>query len=298
MPSAREAGVRQEKTRLPSTSTEQAPHWLSPQPYLAPVSCRSSRRTSSNGRSGSVVTVRRWPFTVKFIVASASAFMASTPQRAPRADPARICPIRTRKAAPWPAFAPTMAARVLPSFPNAYHDPTILIADPRPPNRPRRRPAPSGGSDLRSSGKRHHVDDHRPRRGQGNQGVLRSRSERAFRPRSGGFGLEERVALSLTLSAVNEPHGIVTYLLPANANVGASSPGQTEICGSRIAQRRERLKEATADMYGDIYGGYIGRLTTSGVETDFPLSGPEAPGSMVLGSDGNLWFAATTYNDG
>src|SRR5215472_11526449 len=71
LPSAREAGVRQEKTRVPSTSTEQAPHWLSPQPYLAPVRCSSSRRTSSNGRLGSVVTVRRWPFTVKFIVASA-----------------------------------------------------------------------------------------------------------------------------------------------------------------------------------------------------------------------------------
>src|SRR5262245_5087706 len=71
LPSAREAGVRQEKTRVPSTSTEQAPHWLSPQPYLAPVRCSSSRNTSSNGRVGSVVTVRRRPFTVKFIVASA-----------------------------------------------------------------------------------------------------------------------------------------------------------------------------------------------------------------------------------
>src|SRR5262245_40876975 len=71
LPSARAAGVRQEKTRVPSTSTEQAPHWLSPQPYLAPVRCSSSRSTSSNDRPGSVVTARRWPFTVKLIVASA-----------------------------------------------------------------------------------------------------------------------------------------------------------------------------------------------------------------------------------
>ena len=40
-----EAGIRQENTALPSASTVQAPHWPSPQPYLAAFSCRSSRRT-------------------------------------------------------------------------------------------------------------------------------------------------------------------------------------------------------------------------------------------------------------
>src|SRR5262245_15092073 len=90
LPSARAAGVRQEKTRVPSTSTEQAPHWLSPQPYLAPVSCSSSRSTSSNDRPRSVVTVRRWPFTVKLIVASAFiGFLRVTVVRVP-VRPSRV----------------------------------------------------------------------------------------------------------------------------------------------------------------------------------------------------------------
>src|SRR4051794_30249603 len=81
LPSAREAGVRQEKTRRPSRSTEQAPHWPSPHPYLVPVSSWSSRRMSSRGRSGSVVTALVWPFTVIFNAASAPALMviSSTP---------------------------------------------------------------------------------------------------------------------------------------------------------------------------------------------------------------------------
>ena len=55
---------------LPFIKTVQARHWPSPQPYLVPVSCKSSRRTSSNGRWGSVVTVRDLPLTVKVMVAS------------------------------------------------------------------------------------------------------------------------------------------------------------------------------------------------------------------------------------
>ena len=38
-------GVTQERTGLPFTSTVQAPHWASPQPYLAPFSARSLRST-------------------------------------------------------------------------------------------------------------------------------------------------------------------------------------------------------------------------------------------------------------
>ena len=68
--SASPTGVTQEATLLPLSSTVQARHWPSPQPYLVPVSFRSSRRTSSKGRCGSVVTVRGCPLTVKAMVES------------------------------------------------------------------------------------------------------------------------------------------------------------------------------------------------------------------------------------
>ncbi len=38
----------------------------------------------------------------------------------------------------------------------------------------------------------------------------------------------------------------------------------------------------------------IGRITTSGAVTEFPLAGDKFPGGIVTGSDGNLWF---TRND-
>src|SRR6478735_1636207 len=63
-------GVRQEKARLPSIRTEQAPHWASPQPYLVPVRCRSSRKTSSSGRVGSVARDWGLPLRVKATVSS------------------------------------------------------------------------------------------------------------------------------------------------------------------------------------------------------------------------------------
>src|SRR5437868_9180480 len=59
--------VVQEAILFPSTSTVQARHCPSPQPYFVPVRCKSSRNTSSNERSGSVVRVWDWPFTVKVI---------------------------------------------------------------------------------------------------------------------------------------------------------------------------------------------------------------------------------------
>src|SRR5205807_9923028 len=68
--SALEMGVRQEGTALPFTNTVQARHWPSPHPNFVPVKARSSRRTSSNGRCGSVVMVRDCPLILKVIVAS------------------------------------------------------------------------------------------------------------------------------------------------------------------------------------------------------------------------------------
>src|SRR5579871_2347434 len=58
----------QVRMAAPSSNTLQAPHCDSPQPYFVPVRARSSRRTCSSGRDGSVVTVRAWPFTVNWMV--------------------------------------------------------------------------------------------------------------------------------------------------------------------------------------------------------------------------------------
>src|SRR5664279_4600084 len=78
--SASPTGVTQEATLLPFNSTVQARHWPSPQPYLVPVSFKSSRKTSSKGRCGSVVTVRDCPLTVKVMVESIRQ-MRSVPAR-------------------------------------------------------------------------------------------------------------------------------------------------------------------------------------------------------------------------
>src|SRR4051794_6533953 len=66
--SASPTGVRQEATLFPLSKTVHARHWPSPQPYFAPVSWKSSRKTSSKGRSASVLTVRDLPLMVKEIV--------------------------------------------------------------------------------------------------------------------------------------------------------------------------------------------------------------------------------------
>ena len=67
-----ETGVMQERTSLPSTSAEHAPHWASPQPNFGPFSSRSLRRTYSRGVSGSTATVRVPPLTRSVKVAMAS----------------------------------------------------------------------------------------------------------------------------------------------------------------------------------------------------------------------------------
>src|SRR5437773_8165934 len=70
LPATDATGRAQDRTATPSTSTVQAPHSDSPQPYFVPVKSRSSRNTSSKGRSGSVLAVRGWPFSVKLMVLS------------------------------------------------------------------------------------------------------------------------------------------------------------------------------------------------------------------------------------
>src|SRR6185437_11148234 len=64
--------VMQDATHWPLTITVQARHWPSPQPNFVPVKCKSSRSTSSNGRSGAVVRVCNFPFKIKLISASIS----------------------------------------------------------------------------------------------------------------------------------------------------------------------------------------------------------------------------------
>jgi len=49
-------GVWHERTGCPSSRTVQAPHSPAPQPNFVPGMCRSSRRTQSNGLSGSAET--------------------------------------------------------------------------------------------------------------------------------------------------------------------------------------------------------------------------------------------------
>src|SRR5688572_30207788 len=67
LPATSEMGVTHVTCGLPSISTVHARQAPSPQPYLAPVSCRSSRRTSSRGRPGGESVCRCWPLTVKVI---------------------------------------------------------------------------------------------------------------------------------------------------------------------------------------------------------------------------------------
>src|SRR5262245_63307165 len=67
---ALETGKRHEVTGRPSIITVQARHCPSPQPYLDPVSCKSSRSTSNSERSPSEVTVLILPLIFNFSVTS------------------------------------------------------------------------------------------------------------------------------------------------------------------------------------------------------------------------------------
>src|ERR1017187_7634963 len=57
LPTADSTFVWQERTAWPSSRTVHAPHIPIPQPYLEPFRSRTSRRTQSNGVSGSTSTV-------------------------------------------------------------------------------------------------------------------------------------------------------------------------------------------------------------------------------------------------
>src|ERR1043165_8682040 len=59
LPATAPTGVRHERTGCPSSSTVQAPHCPSPQPYFVPVRSSSSRRTPSRLRSSSPAATRR-----------------------------------------------------------------------------------------------------------------------------------------------------------------------------------------------------------------------------------------------
>src|SRR3954447_7369841 len=61
-----------EKARLPSMCTMQAPHRPVPQPYLVPVSLRSSRSTHNRGVAGGASVDAGLPFTVKFVAIGSS----------------------------------------------------------------------------------------------------------------------------------------------------------------------------------------------------------------------------------
>src|SRR5579862_7692658 len=63
-PVTAETGRSQEARARPSTRTKHAPHSPIPQPYFGPAKPRVSRSTSSNGVSGSQVTLRLAPFTL------------------------------------------------------------------------------------------------------------------------------------------------------------------------------------------------------------------------------------------
>ena len=63
-PATADTGRSQDERARPSMSTEHAPHSPIPQPNFGPARPRSCRSTSSNGVSGSQVTLRSAPFTV------------------------------------------------------------------------------------------------------------------------------------------------------------------------------------------------------------------------------------------
>src|ERR1700722_11466426 len=64
LPATAPPGVTQERTSTPSPSTEQEPHWASPQPNFGPCRASSFESTYSKGVSGSAATGQARPFTV------------------------------------------------------------------------------------------------------------------------------------------------------------------------------------------------------------------------------------------
>ena len=77
-PSTADTGRSQDERARPPMSTKHAPHSPIPQPNLGPAKPRSWRSTSSNGVSGSQVTLRSVPFTVS---RNSVSIMGSSPPR-------------------------------------------------------------------------------------------------------------------------------------------------------------------------------------------------------------------------
>src|SRR5947209_7602947 len=71
-PATSASWVWQEKARLPSICTMQAPHRPAPQPNFVPVSLRPSRITHNNGVAAGASVDAALPFTVKLIAISLS----------------------------------------------------------------------------------------------------------------------------------------------------------------------------------------------------------------------------------
>src|SRR5688572_31175495 len=63
LPVTAATGVTHERISLPSSSTEQAPHWARPQPKRGPCRCSSLCRTYNSGVSRLAVTLCTRPFT-------------------------------------------------------------------------------------------------------------------------------------------------------------------------------------------------------------------------------------------
>ena len=88
LPAISEIWVWQEKARLPSMCTMQAPHRPVPQPNLVPVSLSPSRITHSKGVAGGASVDAALPFTVKLVAIAflPDARMEPRPQRAASVD--------------------------------------------------------------------------------------------------------------------------------------------------------------------------------------------------------------------
>src|SRR5262249_42124769 len=83
-PSTSPREVRQDLRGVPSTSTVQAPHWPSLQPYFVPVRSSCSRRTQRRGDWESASTFCDLPLTSKLET------LAIKPRCAPLEEPLRF----------------------------------------------------------------------------------------------------------------------------------------------------------------------------------------------------------------
>jgi hypothetical protein len=74
-----EIGTWHDRVGTPARCTVQAPHWPMPQPYLVPTRPIVSRKTQSNGVSGSTSTSWDCPFTERATMLILSRAVADAP---------------------------------------------------------------------------------------------------------------------------------------------------------------------------------------------------------------------------